>query len=142
MKEVTVASWDDLHYSQGERVPAAHGPSTVLRLNSRTVELDLTDEHQQELAAMLEPWLAAGHNPEHDIKKQTGGAGHPIGDLAASRAYNRGMAAWADEHGAEGIYAYNKPGHNGHKSSYFPRALRLAYAEHLASQVTRGGARP
>jgi len=58
MKRTTVVLEDDI---DGTAIPDADAaPPTMLALNDRAVLLDLTAERRTELAAVLEPFLAAG----------------------------------------------------------------------------------
>lgn len=137
MKEVTVSNWDDVHYLNGERVEAEHGPSMTLRLDARSVELDLTAEHKEELRELLRPWFEAGQRPDanrHGATSSTAKMVHATGmsRMAASRRYNELMTKWADEVDPLHVkYKITRQASTG--KPYYPEQLRKDYAAHLAS---------
>lgn len=107
MQTVEVHLWDDLHHRQdGERVPAAVQVELAYKCDKRTrrVRLDLTAQHEEELAKLLAPYLEAGTAPDAQDQDQTdvkpGGKirRRPPGDMP-NRIWRRQMRAWADELG-------------------------------------------
>jgi hypothetical protein len=122
VKELIPQIWDDMELVEGRRVPAGPGPAVVLRLDTKTVELDLTTENRELLAKLLEPWLKAGTATHGGART---GAGLPGGSkLAVKRAYNQRMRAW----GAANGFTWSK---NAQGKMYYPAKLKAAYAAHL-----------
>jgi hypothetical protein len=108
---------DDLHQAEdGEQVTADR--THQLALDGRTVEIDLTAAHYDELAKLLSRYFAAGRKgPGGD---RTPGGRRP-GSGRATGSYNAGMRAYADAHGISyRTQAHGKPSYNV--------GLRRAYA--------------
>lgn len=129
MKEVTVSNWDDLDYANGKRVEAARLPSLVLTLASRTVELDLTQEHRDELEQMLTPYFEAGRAPERKTSGAAGESKHRGPYKRHPRAYYEGLRAWAAEHDIK--ITVSKEGKHD-----YTKSLQERYDAHLASQAS------
>jgi hypothetical protein len=129
MQTVQVHLWDDLDARGGLRVAAAQ--TVVLEYRRRRVRLDLSDEHEAELAALLAPYLDAGV-PE-DTRPVTH-LGFKAGSKEA-RDWHAGLRAWADAAGRSSEYqiAGRQP---GSKVNYrYPVSLVEDYQEYLISQA-------
>jgi hypothetical protein len=125
VKEISVASWDDLDYKEGIRTPA---DGTVrLVFGSQIVDVDLSAKHQAELAKSLAPYLEAGTRPDHVPAPRVPGKGaHRPG----IRAYNAAMRKFADERGLH--YTQSPTG-----KPFYPKALQEAYAAHLEEEAAK-----
>jgi len=121
VKELIPQVWDDLDLADGKRTPAGPGPSVILRLNGKSVELDLTEKHKRELEDLLGPYLQAG-----TVIRGTPQAVPGKSAMAVSRAYNRAMREWGARNGWD-IPVVVKSG----AKPYHPKALQDAYAAHL-----------
>jgi hypothetical protein len=99
-----IASLDDLHFADGERVEAAG--THVLILDGQATEIDLTDEHADELAKLIAPYFAAGRRPADPAVRgrgrhtpALGGGSGKRGMTGRPRAETRAARDWAREQG-------------------------------------------
>jgi hypothetical protein len=105
MKQAIIKSYDDKHFADtGERVEAAF-ENVALRFGKNEVELDLTEEHFQEIADFLAPYFAVGSV----VKKKSSGKRQirrdgPPGDPKPARERSRELRAFADAHGMKDQY--------------------------------------
>jgi hypothetical protein len=123
VREVEVKLYDDLDYAEsGRRTEAA--VTVTVGLNGTWRELDLSEEHGEQLAKLLQPYLQAGHPPDsppepHGRKGQ--GKGRKIS--RESLEWGKGIRAFAKQNG----YSYT----TSTGKLYYSALLRDAYARHL-----------
>lgn len=87
-----ISSVDDVDFAAGKQTPAEH-TGIPLQLGSQACELDLTEAHLAELAAMLAPWFKVSHAA--GLKPPRPGAGR----FSQHRQRNARLRAWCDERG-------------------------------------------
>lgn len=128
MKEITVVSWDDLHMSEdGSKVEASQ--TLTLELDGSRVELDLTDDHAQELRLSVQRWLKAG-NKDDVAPGFAPGPGQARSKQG--QAYYQGLRDFAAIRPGLGLREISKA--DGSRSYFYPVRLRRAYAQHLQEQ--------
>lgn len=160
MKEIIVAAWDDVDLAgvQEARTPADHTVLLSVRIVSgdetveleKTVELDLTGEHAQQVEEDLVPWLDIGHEPSHTGARQTERRQHSsprnrkkqvtapvdrvLDELGFAKmsperlTWLRRFRDWAEQQGRT-EYRFRDGKEAGF---YYPRPLVSDYLEHLA----------
>jgi hypothetical protein len=112
---------DDLDYAEGRQVEA-----TVTRrvaFGDEAVTLDLTAEHDAELAKLLAPYLAAGRPQRGSTRAATRGQGAT--SVRRSRRELKALRAWATGNGL----SWRTPG----GSTYYSAELLGQWDEHKAA---------
>jgi hypothetical protein len=132
MQAIEVKLYDDRHWHDGEGKVQAH-VRQVLEYNGKRVKLDLSDLHHQELAELLQPWLAAGQPVD---AQPTARLGFRPGS-SESRAFYAGLRTWADENGrGEEYQVKHREGSDPVKVNYhYPESLLRDYENHLAGRA-------
>jgi hypothetical protein len=106
---------DDLHAAEGETVEAA--ATCTLILNGTGVDIDLTQQHIDELTKLLAPYFEHGRAVGADAP---GLAPIAPGGHMQSRRYNAACRTWARKHGYPLDQASQKAG-------YIPVEVRKAF---------------
>lgn len=152
MQTVEVHLWDDLdHHQSKDKVPAEvqveleYRTRRGTRRRTRHIRLDLTEQHAEELDALLAPYLAAGTLPgADDVLPEADGArevraggkirrgppGGPGG--AAARQWRADLRTWSDD---LGLVNREDPAFPAWQTvsgkHYYPSALEDGYTAHL-----------
>jgi hypothetical protein len=114
-----ITTVDDLHYHQdGSQVQAA--VTRRLMYGAVEVELDLTAEHDEQLAKLLQPYLDAGRKLRGHGRASTRGQG--VTGVKRGRAEYKAIREWAKSRGL----SCGTPG----GSTYYSKALLEQWDQH------------
>lgn len=140
MKELVPAVWDDLdRVEKNTKIPASH--TRFVGLDGVWKVLDLTDEHDAELVALLERYMRAGLTPDTPPKPARRAAGtqekprykseQPHG--RRTKAYYDGLTAYVDERKITKRDGSGRPAYAGSKDGRkdFPTWLVEEYDAYL-----------
>jgi hypothetical protein len=138
MREViqVIKMHDDIDLLAGREIDAAQ--TVTVGFNGKEWELDLTDEHADEIAEFMAPLMTAGRKiTAGDAPARPGRSKGPQGPLDPKRlAYLRGLRSWArkfnvlNEAGNGWIFETN----TGTKKTYYSKSCYAAYDAYLAGQ--------
>jgi hypothetical protein len=136
VKEFVPALWDDLELAADpkNKIPADH--TRFLGWQGSWYELDLTEDHTQEIEAFLARYIRAGHKPEAPPRPKKAQTGPGYSNEAHER--NQRIVEWAQANG----YKTTPKAHGG---VYIPVRTQRAWDEHEAKMEEvhgLGGDRP
>jgi hypothetical protein len=129
MREVEIKLYDDLDYAESGRKTEAAVTVTV-GLDGTWRQLDLSQEHGEQLAKLLQPYLNAGHPPDSPPEPRRN-SGTPKGGKISRESLEWGKAI--REFAKANGYSYTTT--TG--KLYYSVKLREAYARHLETQAGR-----
>jgi hypothetical protein len=113
---------DDLDAATGTQTPAEK--KHKITHNGRSVEIDLSAAHGDELTKLLLPYFECGQVQRGSGREATRGQG--VTSVKLSRAEAAAMRAWAKSQGI----SYVSPG----GSTYYSSTLRRAWNEHKEAE--------
>jgi hypothetical protein len=147
VQEIQIIMSDDLVFTEtGQRVPAV--VTRRIALDGQEAEVDLTREHDEELAGLLDRYFRAGRAPDRGSPPAAAGPDPGPGGPGTHRftpgviSRNRRIRAFAQERDLRSrkhpeLPAYETPGGRW----YYPAWLKEMYAEYEAGQQAAAGAR-
>jgi len=122
-----IVAWDDLDLADGTETEA--DKAGTLAWAGRSVDLDLTGDHHDQLTKLLAPYFKAGRRSADRTSKlpDSQRLRQPPTPLARARRYNDEMATWAAAQGLPFTAADKASG----RKRVFPTETQHAFAEHL-----------
>lgn len=114
--------------------------TVYIGLNGTWVQLDLTDEHSDDLARLLRPWVEAGETVGEELVHKKTPKSHATAkstvNQSRGRDWNIGFRVWADENGR----SYRTP-KGGFYASVRDAGDYDAYLQSLTAEGNDDGAR-